>query len=139
MSHLRQLKKQTSALLVALGPDADAVADRLRDFGVHGVPGSNHSCAVARFLSVQLGTEPTVRSVAVGPCSLIIHLQHADDPRPAGRLFVQLPRPVRHFIAAFDEATYPDMVVLPDWYQSDGCSAADETGRREPQVDQVPG
>ncbi len=32
------------------------------------------------------------------------------DRRPAGRLFVQLPKPVRRFVTAFDDLRYPRVV-----------------------------
>lgn len=136
MGQLRRLKKQTRDLLEGLGPDADAVAERLRAFGVHGVPADNHSCAVARFTAAQLGTEPSIRSVAVGPCSMTISLQR-DDGRPHGRLFVQLPKAVRHFIAAFDDSTYPDLFALPSWVEPVSCSAADETPTGQSEIDEV--
>jgi hypothetical protein len=47
MSDLRQLKKQTSALLDGLGSGPDEVAESLEAAGVHGVPKDNRSCAVA--------------------------------------------------------------------------------------------
>jgi hypothetical protein len=107
MSHLRQLKKQTNGLLTGLGSTADEVARSLAQAGIHGVPRSNRSCAIALYLTAIMGGEPSVRSVAVGPCSLVINLVDLDDARPAGRLFVQLPKSVRQFVAAFDGGRFP--------------------------------
>jgi hypothetical protein len=107
MSDLRQLKKRTNALLAGLGTSADEVARSLGQAGIEGVPRSNRSCAVALYLTAVMGGEPAVRSVAVGPCSLVINLVARDDARPAGRLLVQLPKPVRQFVAAFDAGGFP--------------------------------
>jgi len=109
MSHLRQIKRKTNGLLAELGDSPDKVAETLRVTGVRGVPRDNRSCAVALYLSALVGSEPRIRSVAVGHCSLTINLV-APDSRPAGRLQVQLPKPVRRFVAAFDARQYP-MVV----------------------------
>jgi hypothetical protein len=107
MNHLRQIKKQTSGLLAGLGTSPDEVAGSLLASGVRGVPRDNHSCAVAQYVSAVVGSEPSVRSVTVGPCSMMISLVHPADNRPAGRLQVQLPKPVRDFVAAFDARRYP--------------------------------
>lgn len=110
MSHLRQIKRKTSGLLAELGESPDEVAETLRATGVRGVPRDNRSCAVALYLSVLVGSEPRIRSVTVGHCSLTINLVALPDSRPAGRLQVQLPKPVRRFVAAFDARQYP-MVI----------------------------
>lgn len=107
MSDLRLLKKRTNGLLAGLGTSADEVARSLGQAGIEGIPRSNRSCAVALYVTAVMGGEPAVRSVAVGPCSLVINLVDRDDARPAGRLLVQLPKPVRQFVAAFDAGRFP--------------------------------
>lgn len=109
MSHLRQIKRKTSGLLAELGSTPDEVARTLESTGVQGVPRDNRSCAVALYLSALVGSEPGIRSVAVGPCSLMITLVTPVDARPAGRLQVQLPKAVRGFVAAFDARHYPEV------------------------------
>jgi hypothetical protein len=117
MSHLRQIKKKTSGLLAELGSTPDEVAATLETTGVQGIPRDNRSCAVALYLSALVGTEPRIRSVTVGHCSLMITLVAPVDARPAGRLWVQLPKAVRGFVAAFDARQYPEVtreaVVAP--------------------------
>jgi hypothetical protein len=110
MSHLRQLKRQSTDLLAGLGKSPDRVAASLQEAGVRGVPQSNRSCPVALYLTAVLGSEARIHSVTVGHCSLLIHLVQPSDLRPAGRLLVQLPKPVRQFVAAFDARRYPVMV-----------------------------
>jgi len=117
LSHLRQIKRKTSGLLAELGSTPDEVARTLESTGVQGVPRDNHSCAVALYLSALVGSEPRIRSVAVGHCSLMITLVAPVDARPAGRLRVQLPKAVRGFVAEFDAHHYPevtrDVVTTP--------------------------
>jgi hypothetical protein len=113
MSDLRQLKKQTSALLDGLGAGPDQVAESLEAAGVHGVPKDNRSCAVAVYVSALMGSDPRIRSVRVGHCSLLIDTVTASESRPAGRLQVQLPKPVRQFVAAFDARRYPTITRQP--------------------------
>jgi len=113
MSQLRQIKKKTSGLLAELGDSPDEVAETLRATGVRGVPRDNRSCAVALYLSALVGSEPSIRSVTVGHCSLTINLVAPRDSRPAGRLQVQLPKPVRRFVAAFDARQYPTVTREP--------------------------
>ena len=113
MSHLRQLKKKTRGLLAELGSTPDEVAASLQSTGIRGTPKDNRSCAVALYLSALVGTEPRIRSVTVGHCSLMISLITPADARPAGRLCVQLPKPVRGFVAAFDGHQYPEVTREP--------------------------
>jgi hypothetical protein len=109
MNYQRQLKKQTIALLTGLGNSQDEVAQSLRATGVHGVPKNNRSCAIALYLTASMGSDPRIRSVTVGHCSLLIAMSAPPDFRPAGRLLVQLPKPVRRFVAAFDARHYPEV------------------------------
>jgi hypothetical protein len=110
MGDLRQIKKRAGALLDGLGRDPDEVADSLRDVGVQGVPRSNSSCAIAVFTAALLQADPRIRSVAVGPCTLVLTLAAPDGRRPGGRLVVQLPKAVRGFVAGFDAQRYPEVV-----------------------------
>jgi hypothetical protein len=84
MGDLREIKKRAGALLDGLGRDPDEVADSLRQVGVQGVPRSNSSCAIAVFTRVLLQADPRIRSVAVGPCTLVLTLAAADGSRPGG-------------------------------------------------------
>jgi hypothetical protein len=117
MSHLRRLKKETSSLLSELGDNPIEVAASLEAAAVRGVPKDNRSCAVAIYLSSLMGAEPSIRSITVGHCSLVMNLV-GPDHRPAGRLLVQLPKPIRQFVAAFDQMKFPTVVrgsaVEPD-------------------------
>jgi hypothetical protein len=110
MSDLRQLKRQTRTLLTELGASPDEVFESLNAAGVHGVPKDNRSCAVARYVSALMGSDPRVRAVNVGHCSLLIDTAAPPEFRPNGRLLVQLPKPVRQFVAAFDARRYPEMI-----------------------------
>ena len=125
MGDLRQIKKRAGALLDGLGRNPDEVADSLRQVGVLGVPRSNSSCAIAVFTRALLQADPRIRSVAVGPCTIVLTLAAQDGTRPGGRLIVQLPKAVRGFVAGFDAQRYPDVIrgdvpgtvgtpVLPD-------------------------
>jgi hypothetical protein len=60
-----------------------------------------------------MGADPRVRSVNVGRCSLFIDTLAPPEFRPAGRLLVQLPKPVRQFVAAFDTQSYPEVTRNP--------------------------
>jgi hypothetical protein len=107
VSRLRQLKRHTRALLSELGDSPDLVAASLQAAGVKGIPKDNRSCAVALYLSAQMGTEAEVRAITVGHCSMLITLVNPHDARPAGRLCIQLSKPMRRFVAAFDAMQYP--------------------------------
>ncbi len=113
MGRLRQMRRQTGDLLAGLGSDADQVAASLQAAGVLGTPRSNRSCPVALYVNSLMGSDPCIRSVAVGPCSLLITIVSRHDQRPGGHLLVQLPKSVRRFVAAFDDLGYPDMIRPP--------------------------
>ena len=112
MGDLRQIKRRAHALLEDLGRDPDEVAESLKAAGVHGVPRSNSSCAIALYAAALMKTDPRIRSVAVGPCSLVIILTNPGDGRPAGKLAVQLPKAVRGFVTGFDDQHYPEVIRL---------------------------
>jgi hypothetical protein len=57
-----------------------------------------------------MGSDPRIRSVKVGHCSLLIDTAAPPEFRPSGRLQVQLPKPVRQFVAAFDAQSYPTVM-----------------------------
>jgi len=122
MSDQRQLKRQVRGLLGGLGSCEDEVAQSLQRAGVHGVPKDNRSCAVALYVGAVMASDPRIRSIKVGHCSLLIDMAAVDSAtietggidtgtspawRPAGRMLVQLPKPVRQFVAAFDARRYP--------------------------------
>lgn len=138
MSTHRRLKKQASALLAELGHDPDEVAQSLHEAGVQGVPKSNRGCAVALYLGAVMGSDPCVRSVAVGHCTVLVNTAAPPDFRPAGWLFVQLPKPVRRFVAAFDDQEYPMItrrqVVGPDTTYSEqlGSVTAESPPKLQP-------
>jgi hypothetical protein len=111
MGELRDIKRRVEALLESLGHDPDEVASALEVAGVQGVPRSNASCAVALYASAVMQTDPRIKAVAVGPCTLILTLLKGDG-RPGGKLTVQLPKPVRGFVGRFDTAQYPRVLRL---------------------------
>jgi hypothetical protein len=113
MNEYRQLKRQVGDLLVGLGTTPDQVASSLEASGVRGTPRSNKTCPIALYLSAVMGADPRVRSVTVGHCSMVIALA-TPDLRPAGRLLVQLPKPVRRFVSSFDSLKYPDNIRRTD-------------------------
>ena len=112
MGELRDIKQRVGTLLEGLGHDPDEVASTLEAAGVQGVPRSNSSCAVAVYASAVMKADPRIASVAVGPCTLVLTLVKPDDGRPAGKLVVQLPKPVRGFVDGFDAARYPRVLRL---------------------------
>ncbi len=109
MSEYRQLKRQVGELLTALGPGPEDVASTLVAQRVSGLPRSNQYCPVACYLRAVLGADPRIRSVAVGPCTVVLGINRSDG-RPAGRLMAQLPKPVRQFVVAFDHLAFPGML-----------------------------
>ena len=124
MGELRDIKRRVGAFLDELGHDPDEVASTLEAAGVQGVPRSNTSCAVAVYASAVMEADPRIRSVAVGPCTLVLTLVRSDG-RPGGKLTVQLPKPVRAFVDGFDAARYPEVLRL---------QAAEAPGPTEPAV-----
>lgn len=114
MSYLRQIKREANVLLGSLGESPDEVAESLLAAGIRGVPRDNRMCALALYVSALMGSEPGIRSVSVGHCSMAITMVRPTDLRPAGRLLVQLPKPVRRFVAAFDDRRYPLIIAVQD-------------------------
>jgi hypothetical protein len=109
MSERRQVRKQTGELLMALGTTPDEVAAALVTAGALGVPGSNHGCAVARYVSATMGADPRIRSVLVGRCAVVVDLTSSPSRQLAGRLAVPLPPAVRRFVEEFDRGARPEL------------------------------
>jgi hypothetical protein len=114
MGELRDIKRSVGALLEGLGRSPDEVASSLEAAGVHGDTRSNSSCAVALYTAAVVQADPRIRSVAVGPCTLILTLVHPEDGRAGGRLVVQLPKSVRGFVDGFDAGLYPAVLRLQE-------------------------
>ena len=112
MGELRDIKRRVGELLDGLGRDPDEVASSLEASGVHGVPRSNSSCAIALYTAAVMRADPRITSVAVGPCTLILSLVRPEDGRSGGKLVVQLPKPVRGFVDGFDAGRYPQVLRL---------------------------
>ena len=89
--------------------------------------------AVAVYASAVMQADPRIASVAVGPCTLVLTLVKPDDGRPAGKLIVQLPKPVRGFVDGFDAARYPRVLRL----RADGAATAPPPAR-PPEATPVP-
>jgi|GEM_PF-3526109 len=101
-AHARQL-------LESLGKRPEQVAATLARAGVRGVPGDARSCAVARFLGAVVACDPDIRGVAVTASELVV-LRRRWWVRP---VTVELPEPVREFVAAFDRGRYPEVCEVP--------------------------
>ena len=134
MGELRDIKRRVGALLEGLGHDPDEVAGTLEAAGVHGVPRSNSSCAVALYAAAVMRTDPRITSVSVGPCTLLLTLVHPDG-RSGGRLVVQLPKPVRGFVGGFDAGRYPRVLRLQ---VDDGPAPAGPVVAAAPSTDSPP-
>jgi hypothetical protein len=104
----RDLKVNASGLLRDLGASASDVAAALVAAGVTGIPGNAEGCAVARYLAVVVGIEPSVCSVVVGTHRVFLHLE--GRRRPVG---VTMPKPVRELIHAFDGGLHPALIHRP--------------------------
>lgn len=89
----------------SLGGSPEAIADRLAEYGVKGVPGKATDCVLARYLHAVIGGVESVTRIAVYHGSVRVY-------RP-GTMFpavVRLARPVSAFIRGFDLGGYPSLV-----------------------------
>ncbi len=138
MGELRDIKRRVGDLLDGLGNDPDEVASSLEAAGVHGVPRSNSSCAIALYTAAVMQVDPRIRSVAVGPCTLILTLVRPGDGRSGGRLVVQLPKPVRGFVDGFDAGRYLRVLRLHTTAESAPAVEPDAAADGPPSADVVP-
>jgi hypothetical protein len=92
----------------SLGSDPVAIASSLTRLQVHGTPKSLNGCALARYLQVVIGSEPTITRISIS--------RRAAHLSRSGRHFdltLKLPPAVSTFIAAFDSGAYPELVDRP--------------------------
>lgn len=122
----RQLRRTVRGYVKSMGGSPEAVARRLNDEGVRGLPGQVSECALARYLQAVVGTEMSVRKVVVKEWSVRVF-------RTGGRIpsVSLLPGPVARFIRAFDAGCYPELIdglgVLDRGYLP-GVGSADRPG-----------
>ncbi len=110
MTGNRQLKKQTRELLGGLGSCRAEVAGTLRGVGVRAVPKDPRDCAVAIYLGAVLGADTRIKSLAVQSGDVKVLVEEPKWFHLPNVVRVQLPKAVRQFIEAFDQAVYPDLI-----------------------------
>jgi hypothetical protein len=113
MRRNRQLRDQTTELLLELGANRSEVAASLCDAGVWGARNDPRCCAVATYLGAVLGADPRVRSLTTGQSQVKIVVNGPVRFLPPVIVRVPLPQPVRQFIVAFDRGMYPMLVRGP--------------------------
>jgi hypothetical protein len=92
----QELQRRVSDALVALGRNADEVADSLRLLDCVGVRCECRLCPIARYLELRF---PSM-NLSVGLNNVIRH----------GEVFVKMPNPVRVFVRKFDTRQYLDLL-----------------------------
>ena len=104
----RDLRKAVRELLGSLGSDPGAIASSLTRLQVRGTPKSLNGCAMARYLQVVIGSEPTITHITIS--------RRAAHLSRSGRhldLTLKLPEAVSTFIASFDSGCYPQLLDRP--------------------------
>jgi hypothetical protein len=104
----RDLRRAVRDLVGSLGSNPGAIASSLIRMQVRGTPKSLNDCALARYLQVVIGSEPTITRISVS--------RRAAHVSRSGRHFdltFKLPPSVSTFIAAFDSGGYPELVDRP--------------------------
>ena len=113
----RELRGQVALMLTSLGDGKDEIARQLHAVGVRGTPGSVRECALAVYLSAVVAADPRVQTVLVSRERVFLKLE--GQWRYLG---VPLTKPLRGFVADFDQHRYPAVVrpaVVPDRGASD--------------------
>jgi hypothetical protein len=103
------LRSETTRLLQGLGPTVEAVAGRLEDTGVKGVPGSGTGCAVARYLNAVMASDPRLGPISVSNEAVTILGRHWWTPP----VVVSVPASVRSFIVRFDREDFRTLTAPP--------------------------
>ncbi len=125
----RQLRRSVRCYVRSMGGSPEAVARRLNDEGVKGLPGQVSECALARYLQAVIGSEMSIRRVVVKEWTVRVF-------RIGHRLpsVTRLPGPAARFIRAFDAGCYPELIdglgVLDSGYLPGvgGAGLPDSTG-----------
>lgn len=99
-----RLRSDIARFAAELGQNSFAIAARLRDDRVRGIPKSTHDCAVARYLNAVLSADFRVSTVEVTRDWIAV--------RRAGRRGVQVRLPVslQEFISLFDSGYFPELI-----------------------------
>ena len=91
------LKERIEEMLAGLGPTPNAVADSLRARSITGIPSDGECCPVANFISAECPEAAKGQWGAEADWWVEIGYVRTPDG------FVNLPTPVKTFIALFDE------------------------------------
>jgi hypothetical protein len=110
MPELMRVRRDALRLLSQLGHDAGEVATSLELLGVRGRPKDSLECAMARYLSAVVVSDPCVRSLSV--LLNTIQIQRSSGLRRT--ISISLPEAVRQFVAAFDARCYPNLIDNED-------------------------
>jgi hypothetical protein len=100
------LTEEASHLLAGLGSSSSEIASSLESAGVKGSPRRPDSCALARYLSAVMASDPGVRRVLVNADRLVIEPARRWHRRKS----VALPEPARRFLVAFDSICFPSLL-----------------------------
>lgn len=101
----RSLRRALEEFVHGFGTTPDGVADSLTEAGVRGTPGDVTGCAIARYMQVVVGAEPSVSEVMVSEHKLRVTRKWGRFP-----ITVNLPRAVTAFVREFDAGSYPQLV-----------------------------
>jgi hypothetical protein len=99
------LRRSLEEHVQGFGTTAEGVADNLAALGVRGTPGDVTGCAIARYMQVVVGAEPSVSEVMVSEHKLRVTRKWGRFP-----ITVSLPRAVTSFVREFDAGGYPQLV-----------------------------
>jgi hypothetical protein len=105
VSSRRDLRQAVEAFVGSLGSSPGAIATTLASLDVRGTPKSASGCAIARYLQVMIGSEPTVTKVAV----FNRNIQISRSGRRLN-LTISAPDTITRFIKAFDSGCYPQLL-----------------------------
>jgi hypothetical protein len=125
----RRLRRSIREFGESLGPTPDAVAAKLRAWGVRGIPKDSKRCAIACCLQAMIGIEEAVTGISVTDRSVHVSSAHGLP------MLIKLPKPVSVFIKAFDTGCYPELLLdqayEPEAQQSTAPEAlGGRTGKR---------
>lgn len=96
------IKEQVTRALRSLGDNPEEIATHLQLGGWLGLRYDSGACPVARYLATVL---PNATGAEVGRYDASIHFVYEPDVE------ADLPGAVTDFIVAFDEGTYPELIV----------------------------
>ena len=104
----KEFKKLVSDMLANLGDTPEAIAKYYESMGIKGTGTTQKQCVTTSYLNAVMASDPTIQDIKVGYEKIQITREGWMFP-----IKIELSSALKHFITAYDDYTYPQLIESP--------------------------